>query len=64
MTLVAGSEDCPHDRRIVQLLRLVDLVATRVASSVVVVKVLVVVSNRADLGAARVGRVCYDTASV
>ena len=48
MALVAGLEDRAHDRRIVQLLRLVDLVPAWVAAGVVVEKILVIVADRPD----------------
>ena len=48
MALVAGLEDRAHDGRVVQLLRLVDLVSARVAAGVVVEQILVIVADRPD----------------
>ena len=48
MALIAGLEDSAHDRWIIQLLSLIDFVATGVAACVVVKELLVIVSNSPD----------------
>src|SRR4051812_13654210 len=45
---ITGRRDRPHDRRIVELLLIVQLVSTRITSRVVMSKALVMLADRAD----------------